>query len=237
MKKKKLQVTSNEDCIDKKLKKSKLFKTQKKINYQQQRNHQQEKKIISDKLAVCGICGYLSEDFSKCLRCKRTLPGNVKFVPVLNNKSFDAKLQNTQMRKKKLQDTSDEDDSDTELFETETVVSGSVTFCGTCGSLAEDSKCKRCDRLELLNNKRFNAKLQNAQMRKKKLQNTSAEDDNHKKMKRSKLFETSAEENESSTEESPIKEKILKSPIKASTKSNSKDFIEQKNVSLKPDIC
>lgn len=84
-------------------------------------------KIIPGQLAVCGICGYLSEDFSRCLRCKRNLPDDVKAVPSLNNKRFDAKLQNAQMRKKKLPDTSDEDDSDkkmikSKLFETETVV-------------------------------------------------------------------------------------------------------------------
>lgn len=45
-------------------------------------------------------------------------------------------------------------------------------------------------------------------------------------------------ENElSTTEESPTKGKLLESPIKTSTKSDSKDFIEQKNVLLKPDIC
>lgn len=45
-------------------------------------------KFIAGKLAVCMHCGYLSEDFNKCLRCKRKLPEDVKSVSVTttNNK-------------------------------------------------------------------------------------------------------------------------------------------------------
>lgn len=32
-------------------------------------------------LALCGACGYLSEDFNKCIRCSRKLPENVKSIP------------------------------------------------------------------------------------------------------------------------------------------------------------
>ncbi|XP_044266946.1 uncharacterized protein LOC123012840 isoform X2 [Tribolium madens] len=42
-------------------------------------------KIIEGLLAVCQICGYLSEDFNKCMRCKRKLPENVKSVPAVNS--------------------------------------------------------------------------------------------------------------------------------------------------------
>ncbi|EFA03603.1 hypothetical protein TcasGA2_TC013691 [Tribolium castaneum] len=42
-------------------------------------------KIIEGLLAVCQNCGYLSEDFNKCMRCKRKLPENVKSVAAVNS--------------------------------------------------------------------------------------------------------------------------------------------------------
>lgn len=38
-------------------------------------------KLIPGQLAVCMHCGYLSEDFNKCLRCKRKFPDDVKSIP------------------------------------------------------------------------------------------------------------------------------------------------------------
>lgn len=51
----------------------------------------EQAKFIPGKLAVCMHCGYLSEDFNKCLRCKRKLPEDVKSVSVTttNNKVVD----------------------------------------------------------------------------------------------------------------------------------------------------
>ncbi|KRT80658.1 Peptidase [Oryctes borbonicus] len=40
----------------------------------------EQPKYIQGMLAVCSHCGYLSEDFNKCLRCKRKLPEDVKSV-------------------------------------------------------------------------------------------------------------------------------------------------------------
>lgn len=40
----------------------------------------EQPKYIQGMLAVCSNCGYLSEDFNKCLRCKRKLPEDVKSV-------------------------------------------------------------------------------------------------------------------------------------------------------------
>lgn len=40
-------------------------------------------RFVPGKLAVCMHCGYLSEDFNKCLRCRRKLPEDVKSVPSL----------------------------------------------------------------------------------------------------------------------------------------------------------
>lgn len=42
-------------------------------------------RIVEGQLAVCAICGYLSEDFNRCMRCRRKLPENVKAMPALNN--------------------------------------------------------------------------------------------------------------------------------------------------------
>lgn len=38
-------------------------------------------KYVPGMLALCGACGYLSEDFNKCMRCQRKLPENVKAIP------------------------------------------------------------------------------------------------------------------------------------------------------------
>lgn len=38
-------------------------------------------KYVPGMLALCAGCGYLSEDFSKCIRCGRKLPDNVKAIP------------------------------------------------------------------------------------------------------------------------------------------------------------
>nr|CAH7720990.1 unnamed protein product [Callosobruchus chinensis] len=38
-------------------------------------------KFVQGMLALCGACGYLSEDFNKCIRCQRKLPDNVKAIP------------------------------------------------------------------------------------------------------------------------------------------------------------
>ncbi|KAK9679974.1 Ulp1 protease family, C-terminal catalytic domain, partial [Popillia japonica] len=40
----------------------------------------EQPKYIHGMLAVCTNCGYLSEDFNKCLRCKRKLPEDVKSI-------------------------------------------------------------------------------------------------------------------------------------------------------------
>lgn len=50
-------------------------------------------KLIEGQLAVCAICGYLSEDFNRCMRCKRKLPENVKAIPAVNTngKKMDAR--------------------------------------------------------------------------------------------------------------------------------------------------
>lgn len=37
-------------------------------------------KYVPGMLALCGACGYLSEDFNKCMRCQRKLPENVKSI-------------------------------------------------------------------------------------------------------------------------------------------------------------
>ena len=37
---------------------------------------------VAGRLAVCMHCGYLSEDFNNCLRCKTKLPEDVKSVLV-----------------------------------------------------------------------------------------------------------------------------------------------------------
>lgn len=52
----------------------------------------EQPKFVPGKLAVCMHCGYLSEDFNKCLRCKTKLPEDVKSVSVTttNNKVVDA---------------------------------------------------------------------------------------------------------------------------------------------------
>lgn len=39
-----------------------------------------EPKFVPGMLALCGACGYLSEDFNKCMRCQRKLPENVKSI-------------------------------------------------------------------------------------------------------------------------------------------------------------
>ncbi|XP_018569684.1 uncharacterized protein LOC108909755 isoform X2 [Anoplophora glabripennis] len=38
-------------------------------------------KFVPGMLALCAGCGYLSEDFAKCIRCGRKLPDNVKAIP------------------------------------------------------------------------------------------------------------------------------------------------------------
>ncbi|KAJ8948885.1 hypothetical protein NQ318_005506 [Aromia moschata] len=38
-------------------------------------------KYVAGMLALCAGCGYLSEDFAKCIRCFRKLPDNVKAIP------------------------------------------------------------------------------------------------------------------------------------------------------------
>lgn len=40
----------------------------------------EQPKYVQGMLAVCSHCGYLSEDFNKCLRCKRKLPEDVKSI-------------------------------------------------------------------------------------------------------------------------------------------------------------
>lgn len=49
-------------------------------------------------------CGYLSEDFNKCLRCKRKLPEDAKSVPVnsTNNKALEVLASNVTANEKKL---------------------------------------------------------------------------------------------------------------------------------------
>lgn len=38
-------------------------------------------KYVPGMWALCGMCGYLSEDFAKCIRCQRKLPDTVKAIP------------------------------------------------------------------------------------------------------------------------------------------------------------
>lgn len=40
----------------------------------------EQPKFIEGKMAVCSYCGYLSDDFNKCMRCKTKLPENVKAI-------------------------------------------------------------------------------------------------------------------------------------------------------------
>lgn len=40
----------------------------------------EQPKFVPGMLALCGACGYLSEDFNKCMRCQRKLPENVKSI-------------------------------------------------------------------------------------------------------------------------------------------------------------
>lgn len=35
-------------------------------------------KLVAGQLAVCSACGYLSEDFNRCMRCKRKFVGPIK---------------------------------------------------------------------------------------------------------------------------------------------------------------
>lgn len=41
----------------------------------------EQPKFIDGMLAVCGYCGYLSEDFNRCIRCRKKLPEDVKSRP------------------------------------------------------------------------------------------------------------------------------------------------------------
>lgn len=50
-------------------------------------------RFVPGRLAVCMHCGYLSEDFNKCLRCKRKLPEDVKSMIAPNAVGKTAKLQ------------------------------------------------------------------------------------------------------------------------------------------------
>lgn len=81
-------------------------------------------KIVPGQLAVCGYCGYVSEDFSKCLRCKRVLPEGVKAVQAkvqLSANKFEGKVQNSPGKKKKAE-LDEEKEKKGRLFENETVV-------------------------------------------------------------------------------------------------------------------
>ncbi|KAL3281480.1 hypothetical protein HHI36_004689 [Cryptolaemus montrouzieri] len=51
-------------------------------------------KYIEGKMAVCGYCGILSDDFNKCMRCKTKLPENVKAIAAVGSmKKGDNKVQ------------------------------------------------------------------------------------------------------------------------------------------------
>ncbi|XP_017778896.1 PREDICTED: sentrin-specific protease 6-like isoform X2 [Nicrophorus vespilloides] len=52
-------------------------------------------KYIQGMLAVCTHCGFLSDDFNKCIRCKSKLPDGIKAVPSSNfyKKGTDARVQ------------------------------------------------------------------------------------------------------------------------------------------------
>ncbi|XP_049821770.1 uncharacterized protein LOC109596804 isoform X3 [Aethina tumida] len=56
-------------------------------------------KYIPGKLALCKMCGYLSEDFNKCTRCNRKLPEDVKAIP---NKLMNGRVSETKTPEKKL---------------------------------------------------------------------------------------------------------------------------------------
>ncbi|XP_045472822.1 uncharacterized protein LOC123679317 isoform X3 [Harmonia axyridis] len=51
----------------------------------------EQPKFIEGKMAVCGYCGYLSDDFNKCLRCKTKFPENVKTVTATAKKTDNIK--------------------------------------------------------------------------------------------------------------------------------------------------
>ncbi|XP_044752957.1 uncharacterized protein LOC123312542 isoform X2 [Coccinella septempunctata] len=50
----------------------------------------EQPRYIEGKMAVCGYCGYLSDDFNKCMRCKTKLPENVKAITA-NSKKVENK--------------------------------------------------------------------------------------------------------------------------------------------------
>ncbi|KAK9879547.1 hypothetical protein WA026_006617 [Henosepilachna vigintioctopunctata] len=45
----------------------------------------EQPKYIEGKMAVCGYCGILSDDFNKCMRCKTKLPENVKAILAISS--------------------------------------------------------------------------------------------------------------------------------------------------------
>lgn len=57
-------------------------------------------KLVPGKLAVCMHCGYLSEDFNRCLRCRTKLPEEVKVIPSSGNLRKQQAAQGTQVEKK-----------------------------------------------------------------------------------------------------------------------------------------
>ncbi|XP_063914137.1 uncharacterized protein LOC135130642 isoform X2 [Zophobas morio] len=57
-------------------------------------------KIIEGQLAVCAICGYVSEDFNRCMRCKRKLPENVKAIPASSNNGKKMDLRSAMAEKR-----------------------------------------------------------------------------------------------------------------------------------------
>lgn len=52
---------------------------------QEQVDAKENPRYVPGKLAVCTNCGYLSEDFNKCLRCRRKLPDDVKSMAANTN--------------------------------------------------------------------------------------------------------------------------------------------------------
>lgn len=48
-------------------------------------------KFVPGYLALCSHCGYLSEEFTKCMRCKRRLPDDVKSISNPNKYLTDKK--------------------------------------------------------------------------------------------------------------------------------------------------
>ncbi|XP_046392119.1 uncharacterized protein LOC124160329 isoform X2 [Ischnura elegans] len=53
------------------------------------KQHMEERKLVPGKVAHCQYCGYHSEDFNRCDRCRRKVPVNCKEMPISHSKVKD----------------------------------------------------------------------------------------------------------------------------------------------------